>query len=119
MGSNMVSTIFAISWAILFVLGLLIFRGHAPVGLKRKLWAPFTIGSAILFVLFSSLLLRGRLPWFFYPFVVLIVFLNLRNTRFCETCGSMQTSRDLISRPRFCQKCGHDLTALHEAPLPK
>ncbi|OHX19589.1 hypothetical protein BI344_17540 [Chromobacterium sphagni] len=46
---------------------------------------------------------------FLLPFLMLITFLNLRNTRFCDACGATQYSRG-VSRPRHCSRCGASLS---------
>jgi hypothetical protein len=43
------------------------------------------------------------------PAIVLIGFLNLRVTFFCDGCGKMTQSQDWFSPTCYCPRCGHKL----------
>lgn len=77
--------------------------------LKRKLFPPFAIGAGVLFLVIVWADLGGNGIFFLVPFVGLITFLNIRMTKFCDTCGRTLTRQDPFSPPKFCSKCGASL----------
>jgi len=106
--------IFFVCW-ILLGIGSWIFYSKASYQTK-KAWHPFImIGIAIAFLAFAESITRGYLPWIFVAVVVLITFLNVRNTQFCPRCGATLYARS-FTRPRFCSRCGADLQ--DETPRP-
>jgi hypothetical protein len=44
------------------------------------------------------------------PAVAIISYMNIRMTRFCESCGRTLHRQPLFSKPRFCSHCGAALT---------
>ena len=78
----------------------------AGVEFKRRYFAWHQGCTAFLFLAFVATMVP---PWFFLIFVafaLLGVFLNVRNTRFCRSCGKTVILHTLIARPRFCYWCG-------------
>ena len=75
--------------------------------LKRRLYPPMLILSS---VIFFSMVASVRVPWPFLllsaPVLVVIVLLNLRNTKFCDACGQAVTNPGSIQPPTVCSKCG-------------
>ena len=47
----------------------------------------------------------------FIPLISLVIYLNIKSTKFCDRCGA--TCRELrqFSKARFCSRCGAELDA--------
>ena len=77
--------------------------------LKRRLWPPYVIGAAILFLMFVWWFLPNEAALYVAaPLLALVTFINLRVVKFCNACGA--TTQNLPFRPaRFCAKCGAPL----------
>jgi len=76
--------------------------------LKRRLWPPYVIGAAILFLIFVWWFLPNEALYVAAPLLALVTFINLRVVKFCNACGA--TTQNLPFRPaRFCAKCGAPL----------
>ena len=87
------------------------FRGN-NAQLKRKLWPPFVIGGGILFVGFIYLMsFQKEVLYFMVPAVILISVINIKATKFCDSCGKTLTNQYFISEAEFCPKCGEKLEA--------
>lgn len=105
---------FFVCW-ILLGIGSWIFYAKASYQTK-KTWHPFIMaGAGIVFLAFAESILHGFLPWLFVAAIILIIFLNIRNTQFCPRCGATLYARS-FSRARFCSRCGADLQ--DETPRP-
>lgn len=99
------------TWLVLAVVSFLLFYRGGDADRKRRLFPPFTVGVAILFLGFVALM--GWPPSMLVlmaPVVGLITFLNLRNTQFCDSCGRVVPTRG-FSRPKYCPRCGAALRA--------
>ncbi|MFS2134503.1 hypothetical protein [Duganella sp. Dugasp56] len=97
-------------WMVLCLFSAAFFSFSKNAKLKRKVWPPFTIGTAILFVGFVwAMDSPSQTFLFMIPVVALIVFLNLRSAKFCDACGKTNMSRNPFFRSRFCSKCGAKL----------
>ena len=102
--------IFFGTWVVLGIISFLLFFVSKNATLKRKLWPPFVIGIGILFAVFVYLMgfpietfaIMG-------PAIILITFLNLRNMKFCDSCGKSIMSQNPFSRMEYCPKCGAKL----------
>jgi hypothetical protein len=104
-------------WIIWFVLCLAIslfawfyFRGNKDVGRKKLFHRRIVIiGGATFFLLIA---LSG-MPWPFLliagAFIALIMYMNIRNTMFCGSCGRTTYNYEWWSRIEFCSKCGAKL----------
>jgi hypothetical protein len=106
---NDISPVFFVFWALLGIGGAIFFYGNRDAGLKRKLW-PYFIAVVGLSFLSFTWYLQGAVP---LPFVVLIpaiMFINIKMTRFCDSCGRTVVSRNLFAPAKFCQGCGAELT---------
>lgn len=97
-------------WVVLGLFSTAFFFLGKNASLKRKVWPPFTIATAVLFVGFVWAI--GFPPQVFFiiiPVVALITFLNLRSVQFCDACGKTIMHQNLFSTPQFCSKCGAKL----------
>jgi hypothetical protein len=99
-------------WVVLGIVSTAFFFLNDNAALKRKVHPPYVIGVSILFFGFVVLMGTPR-DVFFYcilvPAIVLITFMNLRNTKFCDTCGRTLINQNPFVCPRFCSKCGASL----------
>ena len=113
MPSSSPDQIFPIFFGVWVVLGLIsvafFFLGR-NASLKRKVWPPLTIATAILFVGFVwAMGFPSHVFLILIPAVAIITFLNLRSVKFCDACGRTIMNQIPFSPPRFCSKCGAKL----------
>ncbi len=102
--------VFAVTWVLLGVLGFYLFYLGKDADFKRKWWPWWIALIGVLFVLFIALTgfpLQTLL--FAIPGILLISWLNIRQTRFCSSCGRMVLSSTPFLRPDYCSKCGAKL----------
>jgi len=96
------------AWIIVGIAGGIFFFFSRNADLKRRLWPPYIIGGAILFLFLVWWFLPIEALYAAVPLVALITFINLRTMKFCDACGA--TTQNLPFRPaRFCAKCGAPL----------
>src|SRR2546421_10768874 len=102
--------IFWVFFAVWIVLGLGsagFFFGSRNAKLKKQVFPWFVWGVGALFIIFL-LLITGQ-PFmlaFVVPAVVLISYLNIRMTRFCESCGATVINHAWFRKARYCSHCG-------------
>jgi hypothetical protein len=99
-------------WVVLGIASAAFFFLNNNAALKRKVHPPFVIGVSILFLGFVLLMGTPRDPFFycfFVPGIVLITLMNLRNVKFCNTCGKTLINQNPFASPRFCSRCGASL----------
>jgi len=98
------------TWIILGIASFCFFFLGKDVKRKRK-WMPVAaIGTGILFMGFVVAITgQPKVVLFMAPFVALISFINIRNTRFCGSCGRTIYNHMWFSRISFCAKCGAKL----------
>lgn len=107
---NQVFPVFLGVWVVLGLFSAAFFFLGKNASLKRKVWPPFTIATAILFVGFVwAMGFPSQVFFIMIPAVALITFLNLRSVKFCDACGKTIMSQNPFSRPEFCSKCGAKL----------
>jgi hypothetical protein len=108
--ADRVFPVFMGTWIVLAVAGFYFFPARRDVRSKRKWWPWWIALVSVLFIGFVAAtgFSTGVLA-FMIPVTVMIGLLNLRNTRFCGTCGRMIT--EPFTRPKYCSKCGGDLDA--------
>ena len=101
--------IFIGTWVVLGVISYYLFYICKNAPLKRKAWPIFVIGAGSLLALFSYLM---GVPINFFvimgPFIILIMILYLRSTKFCDSCGETIMDQN-FSKPEFCTECGAKL----------
>lgn len=47
----------------------------------------------------------------FVPLICLIIYLNIKSTKFCDRCGAACREFSWLSRMKFCSRCGAELEA--------
>jgi len=100
--------IFFVVWVVLAVASAAFFYGSNNATLKRKIF-PFWISFAGgLFIVFTSYI-QGHFSWFPILPVALIIYLNIKNTKFCTVCGKTQYNRNLTTPQKYCANCGSSL----------
>ena len=98
--------IFMSVWVVLMIVSVIVFFVGKNSKLKRKLWAPFVIGTGLLFLGFVYLMGKGHTLYLMVPAVAMISFLNIRSTKFCDSCGKTNINRNLLFTAEYCSKCG-------------
>ena len=110
MNTDEIFPIFFGAWVVLGVISFVIFFVGKNAELKRKLWPPFVIGTGALFVFFVYQMdVGGEAMYMMVPAVIFITFLNLRATKFCDSCGKTIINQNFFVKPEFCSKCGEKL----------
>ena len=103
---------FMIVWGILGVSSFLFFHFNRNSALKRRIWPAFIIAIGLIFGGFVYFIMGRQQPQVLYlmvPAVILISFLNIRTTRFCDSCGKTLYRQPIFSRIQFCPHCGAEL----------
>jgi hypothetical protein len=99
-------------WLVLGVSSFLFFYLNRNAALQRSIWPTFIVGIGIIFAGFLYFMVGRQQPQILYvavPAIILISFLNLRTTRFCDSCGKTLYRQPILSRIRFCPYCGAEL----------
>jgi len=110
MNPDEIFPIFFGTWVTLGIISFVIFFLGKDVQLKRKLWKPFVIGTGALFIGFAYLMgFGGEVFFIMVPAVILTTFLNIRATKFCDSCGKITINQNFLVKPEFCSKCGDKL----------
>jgi hypothetical protein len=103
---------FMVSWVLLGLGSFLFFHFNRNAALKRRVWPVFGIATGLIFasvVYFSVGRQQPKVLLLMVPALILISFLNLRTTRFCDACGRTLYRQPLFSRTQFCPHCGAEL----------
>lgn len=104
------ASVFPIFFGVWMLLGLgsfAFFHLNRNAVLKRKVWPIVVLLSGILFIGFIwKMGIRGNGVYMAVPAVVLISLLNLRATKFCDSCGRTLHNQGLFSAAEYCPKCG-------------
>lgn len=103
--------IFVVVSTILGVASFVSLLGTADVAVKRKLMPRFAIGAGVLFLCFVYFItLQFWLIIFLTPIVALIMYLNIKFTNFCDSCGRpVMPLQNLQIRAKFCGRCGKEI----------
>ena len=106
-----VFAVFFVFWIALGLGSFLFFQFSRDAKLKRRIWPILIICIAIIFGCFVLYMTGGdaRVLFIMIPAIILISFLNLRTTRFCNSCGKTLHRQPVFSRPQFCPYCGAQL----------
>ena len=97
-------------WIAVALGGGLFFMRNRDAALKRRIYPPYLIGTALLFLAFITVGARmGSTVLIAIPFLALAVVMNLRQVRFCDACGRTVQGSNPIVPPKFCPGCGASL----------
>lgn len=91
--------VFVVVWVALGLASFLFFQFNRNTALKRTVFPIFIIVIGIIFGGFVYFIMGRLHPQILYlaiPAIILISFLNIRTTRFCDSCG-----RTLFRQPIF------------------
>lgn len=115
--NGIVTACFIGTWFVLAVVSFLFLDVGRDAGFKRRWFSRFMILGSVLFVLFATtmMVLQSRsaaglailVP--VVPMVILISWLNIRFTKFCDKCGATLHDYNWFSPMTFCSKCGAEL----------
>ena len=98
---------FFATWIVLMIVGFVAFVFYKNAAFKRKWYPWFCLIPTILMPVFMYLL---NAPKFFFiimiPALVVIYFMNVRFTVFCDNCGRTINSAGFFTRIRYCPTCG-------------
>ncbi len=97
-------------WVVLAVGNAAFFLGSKNAKLKKRLFPWAMAFFAAVFALFLLLVNAGQ-PEFLValPVLMLIVWINVRATKFCESCGATVVNYLWFMKMRYCPRCGADL----------
>lgn len=99
-------------WTILGLASFLFFRFNRNSHLKRKVLPIVVIVAGLIFGGFAYRLM-GRFPpqvlYLMVPALILISYLNIRTTHFCDSCGRTLFRQPIFIRTPFCPHCGGEL----------
>ncbi len=109
--ADIVFPIFFGVWILLGIFSAAFFFFNNDAALKRKVYPPFVVGVGILFLVFGALTGFAKHPFIYVlvPMVGLITFLNLRSTKFCDSCGKTLFNQSPFAPAKFCSRCGANL----------
>jgi len=108
-------------WIVWFVSSVLIglgsvvyFRMYPNVNLKRQFHRWFTIAYGVAFFLLIFVSMGASLPLLLFGAgIVLITYLNIRNTVLCDACGKTTYNYSWFSKIEYCARCGARLPQKH------
>ncbi len=97
-------------WGVLGIGNAAFFLGSKNAKLKKRLFPWAMAFFAAVFALFL-LLVSGGQPEFLValPMLALIVWGNVRATKFCESCGATIVNILWFMKMSHCSRCGADL----------
>jgi len=100
---------FVIFWVILGLSSFLFFHFSRNTALKRKLFPVFTILMGVIFGVFiycTTARVEPRILYFMVPAIVLLSVVNIRKTRFCDSCGKTLYQQPIFGPTQLCRHCG-------------
>lgn len=103
---------FLFVWVLLGLSSFLFFHLNRNAALKRRVLPAFAIAAGAIFGGFVYLSVGRQEPQVLYimiPALILITFLNVRTTRFCDFCGRTLYRQPIFSQTQFCPHCGAEL----------
>jgi hypothetical protein len=105
--------IFMATWVVLGIVGFFAFIVSKDVQFKRKYHPWFVVLSGILFAGFGFLMFFPAWPVLvFLPFLVLILYLSIKLTKFCPNCAATNYNHMIFSSSmNCCRKCGSPFDA--------
>jgi FtsH-binding integral membrane protein len=114
---------FACTWIVLFCVNAYVLFSRRDATFKRKWFRRMVVLMSGLFVFFVVAINASsgvQMAWPFllcvlFPIVILIAWLNLKLTRFCDHCGATILPGNFFVRPKYCPRCGTPLDAMTKA----
>jgi hypothetical protein len=103
---------FILVWCILGLASFLFFHFNRNVALKRRVLPVLTVIVVAMFLGVVYYFIGSSQPLVFVfavPAVVVISYLNIRMTRFCNSCGKTLHQQLPFTTVRFCPHCGAEL----------
>jgi hypothetical protein len=104
--------VFMVVWGLLGLGSFLFFHFNRSAALKRQIWPVFNVVIGLIFGGFVYFIMGRAQPQVLFlmiPAVILVSFLNIRTTRFCDSCGKTLYRQPIFARRRFCPHCGSEL----------
>ena len=99
--------VFMICWIVIGIASW-IFYAKASYETKKSAHPFLIVTFGLIFLGFTEWIMQGKVPLFVVAAIVVIMYLNFRNTLFCKQCGATIYSRG-FTRSEFCPKCGAPL----------
>ena len=91
------------------LIGFVLFTNKKlKASLKRKIWPPFNVAVALIMLGYLwrvNTMLPSYALYIAVPAVLVITSLNIRATRFCDSCGATQNVLGSATKPPQCKKC--------------
>jgi hypothetical protein len=99
--------VFMAVWVVLGISSMWFFTRSRNARLKRNLHRWGTIATGVVFAGFV-VASTGQLGLLLFvgPALVLVSFLNIRMTKFCNACGAMLYKHQWFTPMHFCSRCG-------------
>jgi hypothetical protein len=114
MKPDQIFPVFAVFWAILGIAFFLMFQINKNVEFKRKYFPAAMISTGLIFAAFVTLTMPDKRTLFIgYPAIALIMYLNIRMTKFCAKCGKTNYNHMWFTEMNYCQKCGEPFEKNH------
>lgn len=108
--ADKVFPIFFGTWIILGILSFYLFFIKNDYQFKIKYYRFFVVLAGMIFIGFVAAMgAPKRIYIILIPAVALTMFLNIKFTRFCKTCGKTIINQIPFTSISFCPKCGSRL----------
>jgi hypothetical protein len=110
-GQEIANKAFVVTWVIMAVFSFAFFQFNRNAALKKRVF-PIAVGvTSVLFMAFIAWMTKLQSPLVFVMLgaVVLIAVINIRTTKFCESCGRTLIKQPLFSKTKYCPKCGAEM----------
>jgi len=102
--------IFFVVWIALGVAGFFLFYVSKNVRFKRRFFPWYVILAGVLFISFGlGMGFHLQMLFIMVPAVALITFLNIKSTKFCNSCGRTIINQVWFTKVEYCGKCGAKL----------
>jgi hypothetical protein len=103
-------TIFFVVWIALGISGFFLFYVNKDIRFKKRYFPWFSIFTGVLFI---SFVLGTGFPvqvlFLMVPAVTLITYLNIKSTKFCDSCGRTIINQMWFNKIEYCGRCGAKL----------
>ena len=91
------------------VFGNLFLYFSRNIAAKKRYYRWIIISGAVFFVIMIYGMPLPVILFFVGPALVLITYLNIRNTKICHLCGKVLYNYHWLSKMEYCSKCGATL----------